>query len=127
MAGLNKDTPIPTDITLHQSSRRLEIVFNDGSKFQLPYEYLRVYSPSAEVRGHGPGQEILQLDKQHVNVVGIEPIGNYAIQPSFSDGHNTGIYSWDYLYRLGQHQDELWADYLRQLVAAGHLRSDEPA
>lgn len=127
MAGLNKDTPIPTDITLHQSSRRLEIVFNDGSTFQLPYEYLRVYSPSAEVRGHGPGQEILQLDKQHVNVVGIEPIGNYAIQPSFSDGHNTGIYSWDYLYRLGQHQDELWADYLRQLVAAGHLRSDEPA
>lgn len=127
MAGLNKDTPIPTDITLHQSSRRLEIIFNDGSTFQLPYEYLRVYSPSAEVRGHGPGQEILQLNKQHVNIVGIEPIGNYAIQPSFSDGHNTGIYSWDYLYRLGQNQDKLWADYLRQLVAAGHLRSDESA
>ncbi len=119
MAGLTKDTPIPTNITLHQASRLLEISFNDGSTFRLPYEFLRVYSPSAEVRGHGPGQEVLQLNKQDVSITAIEPVGSYAVQPSFSDGHDTGIYSWDYLYRLGQYQTELWAEYLQQLEAAG--------
>ena len=122
MAGLTKDTPIPTGITLHQGSAVMEITFDDGSNFRLPYELLRVYSPSAEVRGHGPGQEILQLGKENVTINGIEPVGSYAIQPTFSDGHNTGIYSWDYLYSLGRHQSELWQDYLQKLAAAGHPR-----
>ena len=115
MAGLTKDSPLPTNITLHQNSRVLEIGFSDGRTFRLPYEFLRVYSPSAEVRGHGPGQEVLQLGKQDVQITHIEPVGNYALQPSFSDGHDSGIYSWDYLYHLGHEQDALWTDYLRRV------------
>lgn len=122
MAGLNKNTPIPTEIKLHQTSRLLEIAFNDGSVFRLPYEFMRVYSPSAEVRGHGHGQEVLQVGKQDVNIAGIEPVGNYAIQPSFSDGHDTGIYSWDYLYEIGKDQDLLWNRYLQRLADAGASR-----
>ncbi len=122
MAGLNKNTPIPTEIKLHQTSRLLEIAFNDGSLFRLPYEFLRVYSPSAEVRGHGHGQEVLQVGKQDVTISGIEPVGNYAIQPMFSDGHDTGIYSWDYLYEIGKDQDMLWNRYLQRLADAGASR-----
>ncbi len=122
MAGLTKDTPIPTSITLHQTSAVMEISFNDGATFRLPYEFLRVYSPSAEVRGHGPGQEVLQTGKETVTIINIEPVGNYAVQPSFSDGHDSGIYSWDYLYNLGQHQGALWAEYLQRLADAGYNR-----
>jgi DUF971 family protein len=118
MAGLTKDSPLPTEIKLHQQSRRLEIAFSDGARFTLPFEFLRVYSPSAEVRGHGPGQETLQIGKRRVEVSGVEQVGNYAIQPTFSDGHDTGIYSWDYLYELGEHQDVMWTDYLRRLKEA---------
>jgi len=113
---------IPTEIKLHQKSRVLEIAFSDGSGFRLPYEYLRVYSPSAEVRGHGPGQEVLQTGKREVEIRGLEPVGSYAVQPDFSDGHSTGIYSWDYLYELGQNQDRLWREYLDRLSAAGASR-----
>lgn len=127
MAGLHKDIPAPTGIVVHQKSRVLEIAFEDGASFRLPFEYLRVYSPSAEVRGHGPGQEVLQVGKRLVDVTTVEPVGNYAIQPHFSDGHNTGIYSWDYLYHLGQSQDELWQKYLDQLAAAGASRQPEGA
>jgi len=123
MTGLNKSTPRPTDIKLHQISRVLEMNFDDGAKFKLPCEYLRVYSPSAEVRGHGPGQETLQTGKEQVNVVGIEPVGLYALKLTFSDGHNTGLYSWDYLYELGARQDELWQDYLEKLDIAGGKRT----
>jgi DUF971 family protein len=112
----------PTAITLHQKSRVLEIAFSDGRSFRLPYELLRVYSPSAEVRGHGPGQEVLQTGKRNVEVRALQPVGSYAVQPVFSDGHNTGIYSWDYLYELGDKQDELWSKYLAQLAAAGASR-----
>ena len=118
MAGLSKDSPLPTEIKLHQQSRRLEIAFSDGARFELPFEFLRVYSPSAEVRGHGPGQETLQVGKREVDIRAIEPVGNYALQPSFSDGHDTGIYSWDYLYELGEHQEAMWTDYLRRLQEA---------
>jgi DUF971 family protein len=114
--------PKPTEINLHQKSRVLEIAFDDGSRFELPCEYLRVYSPSAEVRGHGPGQEVLQVGKENVNITAIEPVGNYAIQLEFDDGHNTGIYSWDTLYVLGKNQEELWAEYLERLEKAGHKR-----
>ena len=113
---------IPTGITLHQKSRVLEIAFSDGRTFRLPYEFLRVYSPSAEVRGHGAGQEVLQTGKRAVEIRSIEPVGSYAIQPAFSDGHGTGIYSWDYLYELGETQDELWSEYLEKLKAAGASR-----
>jgi DUF971 family protein len=113
---------IPTAITLHQKSRVLEIAFSDGRTVRLPYEFLRVYSPSAEVRGHGAGQEVLQTGKRNVEIRSIEPVGSYAIQPTFSDGHGTGIYSWDYLYELGETQDELWAEYLGKLKAAGASR-----
>ena len=106
---------IPTQITLHQRSRVLEIAFSDGRGFRLPYEYLRVYSPSAEVRGHGPGQEVLQTGKRDVEIRSLEAVGSYAVQPVFSDGHSTGIYSWDYLYELGEEQDRLWAEYLKKL------------
>ena len=123
MTGLNKSSPRPTDIKLHQISRVLEMDFDDGVKFKLPCEYLRVYSPSAEVRGHGPGQETLQTGKEQVNVVGIEPVGLYALKLSFSDGHDTGLYSWDYLYELGARQDELWQDYLEKLAIAGEKRT----
>jgi len=113
---------IPTEITLHQKSRVLEIAFSDGSAFRLPYEYLRVYSPSAEVRGHGPGQEVLQTGKRQVEIRTLEAVGSYAVQPTFSDGHSTGIYSWDYLFDLGLNQDRLWREYLDKLSAAGGSR-----
>ena len=116
------DTPRPTDIKLHQKSRVLEMSFDDGSTFQMPCEYLRVYSPSAEVRGHGPGQEVLQLGKENVNITNIEPVGNYAIKLEFDDGHNTGLYSWETLYQLGSKQDALWQEYLDRLEEAGHKR-----
>lgn len=122
MSGLSPSTPRPTDIRLHQASRKLEVVFDDGAHFHLPCEFLRVYSPSAEVRGHGAGQEVLQVGKEDVNIVDIEPVGQYAVKLSFSDGHNTGLYSWDYLYDIGIRQDELWQDYLARLSAAGHTR-----
>jgi DUF971 family protein len=113
---------VPTGITLHQKSRVLEIVFSDSRRFRLPYEYLRVYSPSAEVRGHGPGQEVLQVGKRAVEIRALEPVGSYAVQPQFSDGHNTGIYSWDYLYELGENQEKYWSQYLEKLAAAGASR-----
>jgi DUF971 family protein len=113
---------VPTGITLHQKSRVLEIAFSDGRTFRLPYEFLRVYSPSAEVRGHGPGQEVLQTGKRNVEIRSLEPVGSYAVQPVFSDGHSTGIFSWDYLYELGETQEALWAQYLEKLKAAGAAR-----
>lgn len=122
MTGLTPKTPHPTDIHLHQVSRMLEITFDDGAHFNLSCEFLRVYSPSAEVRGHGPGQETLQTDKEDVNIVGIEAVGQYAVKLVFSDAHSTGIYSWDYLYDLGQQQAELWQSYLDRLAAAGIQR-----
>jgi DUF971 family protein len=107
---------VPTEIKLHQKSRVMEIAFSDGAGFRLPYEYLRVYSPSAEVRGHGPGQEVLQTGKREVEIRALEAVGSYAVQPIFSDGHSTGIYSWDYLYELGQNQDRRWREYLGQTL-----------
>ncbi len=121
----SKDSPLPTEIKLHQLSRILEISFDDGKIFNLPCEFLRVYSPSAEVRGHGPGQETLQIGKKNVEIKAVEPVGNYAVQLAFSDGHNTGIYSWDLLYDYGARRDELWAQYLTRLEAAG--KSREPS
>ena len=112
----------PTEIRLHQKSRVLEISFDDGRSFRLPYEFLRVYSPSAEVRGHGPGQEVLQTGKRDVEIRSLDPVGSYAVQPVFSDGHGTGIYSWDYLYELGENQDQLWSEYLERLKQAGASR-----
>ncbi len=112
----------PTEIKLHQKSRVMEIAFSDGRSFRLPYELLRVYSPSAEVRGHGPGQEVLQTGKRAVEIRSLEPVGSYAVQPAFSDGHSTGIFSWDYLYELGENQDKLWAQYLARLEQAGGSR-----
>ena len=109
----------PTALTVHQKSRVLDIAFDDGKEFSLPFELLRVYSPSAEVRGHGQGQEVLQVGKREVGITGVEPVGNYAIQPTFSDGHNTGLFSWDYLYKLGTEQQALWDDYVARLHAAG--------
>lgn len=109
----------PTALTVHQKSRVLDIAFDDGAQFSLPFELLRVYSPSAEVRGHGQGQEVLQLGKREVGITAVEPVGNYAIQPTFSDGHNTGLFSWDYLYKLGNEQQALWDDYMARLHAAG--------
>jgi DUF971 family protein len=122
MAGLDAQTPIPTEIKLHQTSRVLELVFANGRHFRLPYEFLRVHSPSAEVRGHGPGQETLQTGKRDVTITTVEPVGHYALRPTFSDGHGTGIYSWEYLYDLGTRQDELWRRYLERLGAAGASR-----
>ena len=113
---------VPTEIKLHQRSRAMEVTFADGQIFRLPYEFLRVYSPSAEVRGHGPGQEVLQTGKQAVEIVALEPVGSYAVQPAFSDGHSTGIFSWDYLYHLGQNQEKMWQEYLAKLEAAGASR-----
>ena len=121
MAGLNSDTPIPTEIKLHQKSRILELVFDD-QRFELSFEFLRVFSPSAEVRGHAPGQETLQVGKRDVTILGIEPVGNYAIKPVFSDGHDSGLYSWDLLYSLGTQRDELWQAYLDKLAAQGGSR-----
>jgi len=114
--------PTPTEIKLHQKSRVLEVAFDDGRSFRLPYEYLRVFSPSAEVRGHGPGQEVLQVGKRDVEIRQVEPVGSYAIQPTFSDGHATGIYSWDYLYQLGVEQDSRWTAYLKQMNESGASR-----
>jgi DUF971 family protein len=122
MAGPDADAPHPTEVRLHQNSRLLEIAFSDGRTFRMPYEYLRVYSPSAEVRGHGPGQEVLQVGKRDVGIRELEAVGHYAIRPTFTDGHDTGIYSWDYLYDLGVRQDELWRRYLDRLAAAGASR-----
>lgn len=122
MGGLTRDTPIPTEIKLHKQSRILEVAFNDGSRFNLPCEYLRVFSPSAEVRGHGPGQEVLQVGKKYVEINAIEPVGQYAVALVFSDGHDSGIYSWDYLYDLGRKQEVYWQAYLRRLEEAGESR-----
>jgi DUF971 family protein len=113
---------IPTEIRLHQKSRLMEIAFADGKSFRLAYEFLRVHSPSAEVRGHGPGQEVLQVGKSKVEIRSLDPVGSYAVQPAFSDGHATGIYSWDYLYYLGENQERLWAEYLAKLERAGASR-----
>ncbi len=111
--------PHPTELTLHGASRALEIAFDDGARFRIPFELMRVYSPSAEVQGHGPGQAVLQTGKRHVEIVALEPVGHYAVQPTFSDGHDSGIYTWEYLYFLGSRQAELWADYERRLAEAG--------
>jgi len=127
MSGLDAATPVPTEIKLHQSSRVMELSFADGTSFRLPYEYLRVYSPSAEVRGHGPGQETLQVGKREVTIVDVEAVGHYAIRPKFSDGHDTGIYSWDYLYELGIRQDAMWQQYLARMASAGASRDPDHA
>jgi DUF971 family protein len=115
-------TPNPTDIKLHQKSRILEIAFEDGRRYELPCEFLRVYSPSAEVRGHGPGQETLQVGKEDVSIADIQAVGNYGIKPTFTDGHDSGIFTWEYLYELGIRRDELWGEYLAKLEAAGVSR-----
>ncbi|MES1981204.1 MAG: DUF971 domain-containing protein [Pseudomonadota bacterium] len=112
----------PTDITLHQQSNLLEIAFADGAHYYLPYEFLRVYSPSAEVRGHGPGQEVLQTGKAKVKLTGAEPVGSYALKLSFDDGHDSGLYTWEYLHQLGQFQEVMWQDYLRRMEEAGASR-----
>jgi DUF971 family protein len=119
MAGLTQESPKPTALTVHQATRVLEIGFDDGSSFRLPFELLRVYSPSAEVQGHGPGQEVLQTGKREVEIVSIEMVGHYAVQPRFSDGHDTGIFSWDYLHFLGTQQAQLWQRYEERLAQAG--------
>jgi len=119
MAGLQADSPTPTALTVHSQSRVLEVAFSDGAQFKIPFELMRVYSPSAEVQGHGPGQEVLQTGKREVGLQELEPIGNYAVKPVFTDGHESGIFSWDYLYFLGAEQNRLWEDYIRRLQAAG--------
>jgi DUF971 family protein len=123
--AIMSDTPTPTEIKLHQKSRLLEIAFSDGRSFSLSYEFLRVFSPSAEVRGHGPGQEVLQAGKRNVDIVSLDPVGSYAVQPTFSDGHATGIFAWDYLYSIGQDQERMWAEYLKTLAEAGGSRDSE--
>ena len=125
MAGLDKGAPQPTEIKLHQASRVLEIAYADGRSFKLPCEFLRVYSPSAEVRGHGPGQEVLQTGKKEIAITKIEPVGNYAVQLTFSDGHDTGIYSWDLLYEYGARQDQMWQHYLERLKETGASREPQ--
>jgi DUF971 family protein len=122
MAGLDRDTPQPTALTVHQASRVLEVAFSDGRNFRIPFELMRVYSPSAEVQGHGPGQEVLQTGKRDVGIDDIQSVGHYAVQPRFSDGHDTGIFSWDYLYHLGASQAELWQRYEQRLQEAGMSR-----
>ncbi len=112
----------PTEIILHQQSRTLEIAFDDGTRYRLPYEFLRVYTPSAEARGHGPGQEVLQVGKKNVMLLNVEPVGTYALKLIFDDGHDSGLYTWEYLYGLGQNQDVMWQNYLKQLEAAGESR-----
>ena len=119
MAGLTHDTPAPTMLTVHQQSRVLEVAFDDSAHFRIPFELMRIYSPSAEVQGHGPGQEVLQTGKRDVIVIDISAVGHYAVQPRFSDGHDTGIYSWDLLYRLGSDEAQLWQQYEARLQAAG--------
>ena len=125
MAGISSGSPTPQAMTVHSQSRVLEISFSDDKEFRIPFELMRVYSPSAEVQGHGPGQEVLQSGKREVGLTGLEPVGNYAVQPTFSDGHSSGIFSWDYLYFLGSQQDKLWADYTARLLAAG-VERDAP-
>jgi DUF971 family protein len=115
-------SPRPTALTVHQQSRLLEVSFDDGATFRIPFELMRIYSPSAEVQGHGPGQEVLQTGKREVGIEALEPVGHYAVQPTFSDGHSSGIFSWDYLYRLGTEQDALWKRYEERLAAAGVSR-----
>ena len=115
-------TPAPTGLTLHKQSKILELSFEDGQTFRIPFELMRVYSPSAEVQGHGPGQEVLQTGKRHVGIVEIEPVGHYAVQPTFDDGHSSGIFSWEYLYFLGSQQDALWAEYEKRCAEAGVSR-----
>ena len=122
MSAPETATPHPTALTLHQASRVLEITYADGRTFRLPYEFLRVYSPSAEVRGHGPGQETLQVGKREVGISTVESVGHYAIRPTFTDGHDSGIYSWEYLYDLGDRHDDLWQRYLERLAQAGASR-----
>ncbi len=122
MAGLEQNTPVPTQIRLRQQSRVMELEFDDGSMFSFSYEFLRVFSPSAEVRGHGPGQEVLQTGKRDVGIEQVEAVGHYAVRPVFTDGHDSGIYSWDYLYWLGTEQEALWAEYLARLDAASGSR-----
>jgi DUF971 family protein len=119
MAGLTSNAPQPTSITVHQQSRVLEVSFDDGAAFRIPFELMRVYSPSAEVQGHGPGQEVLQTGKREIGLAALEPVGNYAVQPTFTDGHDTGIFSWDYLYHLGSKREALWRQYEERLAAAG--------
>jgi DUF971 family protein len=125
MAGLKPTSPSPTELTVHQASRVLEVAFSDGARFKIPFELMRVYSPSAEVKGHGPGQETLQTGKREVLITGISAVGHYAVQPSFSDGHESGIFSWDYLYELGADQAQLWQRYEQRLQEAGANR-DQP-
>lgn len=125
MAGLQSGAPTPTALTVHGQSRVLEISFSDGASFKIPFELMRVYSPSAEVKGHGPGQETLQTGKREVTIEALEPVGNYAVKPVFSDGHQSGLFSWDYLYHLGAEQSRLWDDYFQRLQAAG-VERDTP-
>ncbi|WP_322049381.1 DUF971 domain-containing protein [Paraburkholderia sp. J67] len=125
MSGLKSDTPVPTGVVVHALSRVLELQYASGESYRIPFELMRVYSPSAEVRGHGPGQETLQTGKREVTITALEGVGHYALQPTFSDGHNTGIYSWDQLYELATRQDELWAEYFGKLKAAG-VERDAP-
>lgn len=124
MAGLKPESPLPESLTLHGQSRVLEVGFSNGETFRIPFELMRVYSPSAEVQGHGPGQEVLQTGKRQVDIVALEPVGNYAVQPTFSDGHDSGIFTWAYLYELGRDEAELWRRYEARLAAAGRGRDD---
>jgi DUF971 family protein len=124
MPSASTPTPQPVRLTVHRASRRIEIAFDDGAEFHLPFELLRVYSPSAEVQGHGPGQEVLQTGKREVDIVDLQPVGHYGVQPRFSDGHDSGIYSWSYLYELGADQAGLWQQYEARLAAAGAGRDD---
>ncbi|MDR5803134.1 MULTISPECIES: DUF971 domain-containing protein [unclassified Caballeronia] len=125
MSGLTSTTPIPTGVVVHSKSRVLELRYADDTSYRVPFELLRVYSPSAEVQGHGPGQETLQTGKRDVTLIGVDAVGHYALQLNFSDGHNTGIYSWDILHKLATRQDDLWREYLAKLEAAG-LDRDAP-
>ena len=125
MAGLTPGSPIPTEIVVHRQSQRLEVTFSDGATFHIPFELMRVYSPSAEVQGHGPGQEVLQTGKRHVGVTELVQVGHYAVQPTFTDGHHSGIFTWEYLYFLGSHEAELWREYEARLAAAGASRDTE--
>ena len=122
MAGMERDTPIPTEIKLHKQSRILELIYPEGEHYELDFEFLRVFTPSAEARGHGPGQEVLQTGKRLIDIDDLQPVGTYALRPVFSDGHDSGLYSWDLLYNLGQHRDELWQEYLKALEAQGLSR-----
>jgi len=115
----------PTEIILHQQSGALEIAFDDGTRYTLPFEFLRVFSPSAEVRGHGPGEEVLQVGKKNVKLENVEPVGSYALKLAFDDGHDSGLYSWEYLHELGKYRDAMWHDYLQRLEAAGKSRESQ--